>query len=670
MISNKDRWNMILNPQETQESKPYVEQFSKARSEIADAMKMTQAIQEIEESSLPNVQPIAPIQQPVENDLLMPDSLFETLSKGMAVDSHGSLAINQNIFTHPLGENPLAISEELLQKKNQAKAELVQAELLTRENPEEIDIPVVEYKPKENLNSTQKLQEHIIDKGFSVGETGADGVMGRNTIIGIQNMLMDEGYDIGQDKGYGADGILGSRTKTALEDYKKKVSGVDPEDAVYKSPYENALSVKGYLGNCKEGQCAEFVQFELARNTGMSPTKIIKEYGVLGDAWRMANNIRKRGGEMLYDASADIDKKEQMQLGDVVTMYTGGGSDYQTRADAYTGHSKSTSHVGIVDSEIQTDKKGDYFYVLHNVHSGAPGNYKGRKFRNKVYLDDMKLDGYFEHMQVQQVLSPAYEGMDKITYNEDVNISVPEKHKDNNVANIMVSTLNDKDIQKNLRFDLGLSEQEYYNLSQAALGIIEQESKFGEVDTVPLVPGDVELLGKEIGASVYRGLSDIVSFAKGEKSKSGETSLGYGRIKYNTNFKDIERRLKTGYGISKASLSVGADSGRNSIIATMMALGRRYNSLRFKKDISDEEALYLAMQKYNRYDLNRAYGKDNKSSVEYAKDKDLSYPNKGLLYGKDFKVNKGDTPIKTTVGNLNRDLRIIEKQLNFSGVLD
>ena len=567
-------------------------------------------------------------------------------------------------------------SEKITELENIQKQENIAAELAKRTSNEYF--PIDDYIPPPpkptvpSLDEVGNLQEYLINQGVDVGKSGADGKLGTNTIKGLQRFLMKEGYDIGQNEGYGDDGILGSRTKSALEDYRSKSIPQQNEEDItdritYNSPYEKASKKEGFLDYCEEEQCAQFVQTELSRNTRQPLRNLQKDAGVVGDAWRMAENIRKKGGTLLYDDYTGVNRYDAVKPGDVITMFTGGRSAYQDIANEETRNmlraSEIATHAGLIDSPLQKDSKGNFFYVVHNVHeaSNKEGQkWQGRKYRNKVYVnDDGSMNMVGDHrFKVKQIVSPAFGKEEKIQVNPNIKIQPLENAPQNKVVNAMIKSVNSKDNQKKIMFDLGLTEQEYYDIAQAALGLIGQESKFGDVDKVPVVPGRLELLGKEALVYAGRGVLDTVT-----KDDWGETSLGFGRIKYNTNFKDIEGRLKDSYGISKASLSSAIDDGTNSIIATMFALGRRYNDLKRDNSLDDDERMYLAIQRYNRYNLDRPYGRDGKSSREYAKERDIDYVNKVLNFANSFEVTDGERKYNTKIKDLNRDTRIIGKQL-------
>lgn len=668
---------MLTNKQRLQ----YIQSFRKGGfigSYINEIKKMLSNESEPEPEQ--EVQQIIPIQRPeqttseVKTNTFIPDMVSRNDS---FTPNTLQTSINRNI--QPLTNDSIIESEEITRKEKEAKDLIVQEEFLKRSSEELL--PITDYVPPPpgqikstvpSLNEVGSLQKHIINKGFSVGSSGIDNRMGTNTIKGLQKMLMSEGYDIGQSEGYGADGILGSRTKKAFEDYQSKnMPQFDenvPEQVQYKSPYEQSSKKEGFLDYCEEEQCSQFVQTEMARNTRQPLKKVQQDAGVVGDAWRMVENIRKKGGSLLYDEFTGVENIGNIQEGDIVTMFTGGLSGYQRHATQYTGHKTAPSHAGIVDSPVMEDDKGKYFYVVHNVHTSGTGGqkYQGRKFRNKVYINSgedgnlsLKVDG-FKGFSVKQIASPAFGDSEKISVNPNIKVQASEQLGDNKVVNNMIQAVNSKKTQKKVMFDLGLTEQEYYDIAQAALGLVGQESKYGTVDKVPVVPGKAELLGKEVAAMTYRSAVELTG------KDAGETSLGYGRIKYNTNFHDIEGKLKSDYGISKKSLSTALDDGSNSIIATMFALGRRYNDLKRDKSIDDNERMYLAIQRYNRYNLDRPYGSQGKTSREYAKDRDIDYVNKVLNFAENFQVTDGQNKYKTLAKELNKDPRVIERQLKYN----
>lgn len=555
------------------------------------------------------------------------------------------IVFNNNRYQNPKKELERKAIDDNMQKKYSSIEELED------KTQEFIDIPtekelsiaerrnkdlkeIVELQPEKTiaLGNPKELQEKIVSEGFSVGKTGIDGKVGKNTVTGLQEFLISKGYELPK---YGVDGILGSETRAALNAYNKSVDDIE---SPYRIKYDKEV---GFLGKCDEEQCSEFIQNEFRRRTGINTIDL----GMHGNAWDIVRNMKSQGAASIYNRDAGFKDYNGLIPGSVVTMYTGGRSTYQSQA----GKGNPT-HVGIVDSEVQIDEKTNkpFVYILHNEHAMTINGYQGRMFRHKMNLNENpNVAGY----RVVDIVAPPIEGIDNFRAmpNKELKVSAPENA--NNVAKVAVDQVNDMKFKGMLMNDFKLEEKEYQSIAKASLGIMGQESKFGDIDSpidLPVVRDIDPLRAKEV-------LATIASPIRGEESR------GYGRVKFDTNFSDIKDRLATDYGLSKKDMSVATDDGSKSIMATMLVVSKYYNNLKNSKSVdSDEEALYLAMQKYNRYNLARKVG--GKSSYNHAKERNLDYVNKALMYAESFNTTDGNTEYETMIDRLNRDERTIRHQ--------
>ena len=76
----------------------------------------------------------------------------------------------------------------------------------------------------------RKLQQALIDAGYSVGASGADGIYGANTANAVRQYQQANGLSV--------DGIYGAKTQAAVQDYQSK----------------NGLSVDGIAGVNTQGK--------------------------------------------------------------------------------------------------------------------------------------------------------------------------------------------------------------------------------------------------------------------------------------------------------------------------------------------------------------------------------------------------------------------------------
>jgi len=176
------------------------------------------------------------------------------------------------------------------------------------------------------------------------------------------------------------------------------------------SQYKNVRKT-GLIGECPEGQCAEFAENNLymAMQPPMKQDVWKETVGIKGDAWEYRDNILAAGGEYRYNRNDKINRKVggkyDFKPGDVVTMFYP-GSNYQERADE---EGSGTTHVGYIE---RVNNDGG-FYVMHNIHvqeglnrRGKP-NYKGRAYRSYVPPGQMALSDK-TGVKIHTVLRPDY----------------------------------------------------------------------------------------------------------------------------------------------------------------------------------------------------------------------------------------------------------------------
>lgn len=120
------------------------------------------------------------------------------------------------------------------------------------------------------IEEKKKLQESLNRIGYNVGKV--DGIIGSKTLKAIedynsrstvdvnsfnsakdlQKFLINEGYDLGKHgkNKDGVDGIIGSKTKKALEDYNSKLKSLDSEQKIFPSDsqdLESKIEPDGYV---------------------------------------------------------------------------------------------------------------------------------------------------------------------------------------------------------------------------------------------------------------------------------------------------------------------------------------------------------------------------------------------------------------------------------------
>lgn len=224
---------------------------------------------------------------------------------------------------------------------------------------------------KASKEDIMPIQQSLINAGYSVGRTGVDGLLGKNTIKGIQQYLVDNGNNIA------VDGILGPKTMNALAQYSdsdnrkfkkpshKTVNSVMDSTSVYPKLKSNTQDSDEYHGPFNFGQIINDKYNNFKTQTGLDLSNIdtsnvpeskkkdftnnirglakfyykdydsvpktpergteqcashvtykfldtgaanIDKYDIRGDAWTMGDRVVKAGGQRLYDMFAFTDR--------------------------------------------------------------------------------------------------------------------------------------------------------------------------------------------------------------------------------------------------------------------------------------------------------------------------------------------------------------------------
>lgn len=492
---------------------------------------------------------------------------------------------------------------------------------------------------KKQLSGKATLEDTIENKDIDLG-IGMSNYKTVEERKKLQKFLIDQGYNLnpeGKFENNGIDGKIGKVTLKAVQDYNKNLSNPN---------YYSFKEGEGLLGQCQEGQCSEYAQNELFRNIqpNVSREEWNQKTGLYGDAWTIGKNIKAKGGK-------EVDRKS-VKPGDVVTMYTGGGSSYQGEANAAgTG----TTHVGIVD---KVNPDGSY-YILHNVHSGTKGDYQGKEYRDLVKGNTTSTHNF----TVKHAFRPNYsavENGEKKVLREDLSIKIdPEKASKlssgdyNNfftsasakkkLEDNFIKPLNDSKNKKALSKVFNLGDDEYNSLAKASLGILGQESAFGTNENYTTGKKRIQATaGKVLGTVLgEEGTKLVNSNPFGKIAKRDEVSKGAGQMKYETNFGNDDL---TEIGVTKDNFN---DEDKVSLV-TMYKLSRDYKKF-LNKGFSKKDALYRAITNYNS-SMGRVV--QGKKVEDWAKDYDVDYANKVLNLSDFFDVTDGKKSYKTTSDNL------------------
>lgn len=494
-----------------------------------------------------------------------------------------------------------------------------------------------EVKKQEELKSAKELNDFkkevtskaVLEDSIENDEVSLDinNYRTEKDVTNLQKMLTEKGYNLnpqGKFANNGIDGKLGNVTKNAMIRYNQHNS-----DSGYASIKEGT----GFIGNCQEGQCSEYMQNEIFRNVQpkLKREEWNKKTGLYGNAWDIGGNIIKSGGSKIVPKA--------VKPGDVVTMFTGGNSSYQGEANAAgTG----TTHTGLID---KVNPDGSY-YILHNVHdkNRLTGEYEGREFRDLVKDGKIVSGGLARSFEVRGAFRPDYKevqlGEKKILRN-DLNLTIDPKKSnvlsskeyDNNFTSenaknklekTFIKPLNDTRNKTVMAKVFNLGDDEYQSLAKVTLGILGQETSFGT--NAKYTTGT-----KQLGA----GLAKLVGY------KSDEVSKGAGRLKYETNFGADDL---TELGINQDNF----DDEDKAPLTTMYKLATDYKKF-LNKGYNKKDAMYRAITVYN-VSLNKV--SQGKKIEDWAKSYDVDYTNKVLNYSSMFNVNDGKKSYKTATDEL------------------
>ena len=514
-----------------------------------------------------------------------------------------------------------------------------------------------EVKKQEQSKATKELSDFrkeitskaILEDAIENDEVSLDmsNYRTKKDVMNLQKMLTDKGYNLnpqGKFANNGIDGKLGNVTKNAMIKYNQHNSD---------SGYDSIKEGIGFIGDCQETQCSEYMQNELFRNLQpkVSREDWNKNTGLYGDAWNIGKNIVKAGGKKV--------EKEQIKPGDVVTMFTGGRSPFQAQANAAgTG----TTHTGLID---KVNPDGSY-YILHNNHSTnlRTGDFEGREYRDLVKDGVIISAGQRGAFTIRSVFRPDYKKVqlgEKKVLRDDVKLFLDPKkavvlsskeydnkftsaNAKNKLLNTFIKPLNDTRNKKTISKVFGLGDDEYQSLSKLTLGILGQETSFGTnakyTTGVKEAGATVSKLAGYVPAAV--GVNEVVKYVGGEGFiKNDEVSKGAGRLKYETNFGADDL---TELGITQDNF----DDEDKAPLTTMYKLATDYKKF-LKKGYNKKDAMYRAVTVYN---VSLGHVSQGKKIEDWAKNYDVDYTNKVLNYSTFFNIGDNKKQYKTTTDEL------------------
>jgi hypothetical protein len=457
--------------------------------------------------------------------------------------------------------------------------------------PEEAPIPMVTETPVADpvetiqQETTVKLNDNTVVKAPIVNkiETIKEKVIATSKddyVLDIQRKLKSAGYNIGSSGANkdGVDGIMGAKTRSALEAYK---AGVLPKDVIkpkqipgdkpvvktkpvtkpVTTPIKKSDINWSYVGNKSLGKAflpdfeENYREEDCTPGKGCSfnaSAKLTSMYTASNgeslwsaDAWFNKDHIIKNGGDVIYETSErNVNKMRQVpkdmyayiQVGDYVQLNRPGSEhDYKKDKSEASLKNDKNEHVGFV---IGKDKDG----VPLIWHGSDKGKAYIQKMNEKIYLPDHEDIPEYRITSIARTKGlkdqfEAYDPKKKIVANKDATSKQREA----------LTSLN-KNAYKFHK--LGYKQDDVNYVSQLLIGgIMNMETSGGE---------SYKRLPKEVAARV---LKDELGLVKGEASK------GYYQLKAKANFtKDGKlteqgKRLKAlGIDVNSIGKSVGVDT--------------------------------------------------------------------------------------------------------------
>ena len=430
-------------------------------------------------------------------------------------------------------------------------------------------VSAVDYKEQDT-----KMQDEILDGSYkSKPKT-------HNYVTNIQEYLNSKGFDIG------VDGVMGPKTKAALDDYQESGKFATLPVFPTTNPREETCRNSG------DGYgCAAQVSLKEGELFGSTSMENAQQALWANDAWFNKSHVEKNGGTILYETDVRGSKMQQLpkevygilQVGDYVHL------DRRNTPTSwkYEGQEKEglenekVEHVGMI---IGKDTDGTPLIW----HSSNTGKAYIKRVDEPITLDDHKMLGAY------QISSIARSGKMKDQFQNEVrqNPYFIDIDKDNELLTLDGATEHEKTAVKAMNDNLGTFknlgyEQEDVNkVGQLLVGIMGMETDRG-TSTDGLLGGygpsktDFKTLAATLTKEIFQFDSDTPLVGKyGKKFEGDEASEGLYQMKINYNFSDPEmaKDLKS-VGLTPDNVM---DSEENETKAATIIMLNNYD--RLKKD--------------------------------------------------------------------------------------
>ena len=428
-----------------------------------------------------------------------------------------------------------------------------------------------------------------------------------NSVKALQLKLKNAGYDLGKSgpSGDGVDGVMGNKTKVALEAFNAGIPANKIKVADPKKPIKGQTKNYTVNTNLKDGYLPYLDKGEetCVKGKGCSANVSIKMGSLLGnitdkslwanDAWFNKSEVLNKGGDLIYEnKERDYTKMQKvpkdvwnkLQVGDYVQLNRKDtASSAKFAAQTKPGlKNEGIEHLGFV---VGKDKDGtpliwhgsetgkayvqriDEPLALHdeNIITGTNNfTYQVASIVRSPHLKDKDLSGlqetaYYSPLDTKKKLVPK-KG------------ATPLQSEAVNIINKSVGQFK----------NIGYKQDDVNYVSQILIGgIMSNETKGGESN---------KRIPKEIAATIWKNYLGQGNF------EGDEASIGYYQLKPNLNFKNKDGSLNTlGKKLEKLGMSVddiGSFDIKSQTKAGTLLLLDAYSQLKKDKNFNPKTGLY------------------------------------------------------------------------------
>jgi peptidoglycan hydrolase-like protein with peptidoglycan-binding domain len=328
-----------------------------------------------------------------------------------------------------------------------------------------------EYKVKDS-----KMQNEIVSEEYKAKPQT------HSYVNNIQAYLNAKGFTDKNGNALQEDGIMGTNTQYALEQYKSDANTATLPVFPSSNPREETCKNSGDGYGCSK-------QVSLKEGSLFTPTSMEGAQSNLwaNDAWFNRASVEKNGGTVLYETSARGTNMSQLpkdvygilQVGDYVHLdrkNTPSSRDYASRTSEDGLKNEKVEHMGMI---IGKDTDGTPLVW----HASETGKAYIKRVDEPITLDDHKSLGAYQissiarsgsmkdEFQKEVAQNPYYTPIDK-----DNELTFAEGANPNNHERQLVKSINDN--QEAFR-GLGYEQEDLNKAGQVLMGIMDRETTRG-----------------------------------------------------------------------------------------------------------------------------------------------------------------------------------------------